>query len=78
MAKTKTHYEQVPVTLAKEIIARQLEAPRAFLVTCGICGTPVELEDCKIDERGDAVHEKCYVSGLRNRSARRATTCSTR
>jgi len=29
---------------------------------CWICGTPVPLEDCKIDEQGRAVHENCYVA----------------
>jgi hypothetical protein len=28
------------------------------------CGTRVSLEDCKIDEHGEAVQEKCYVSKL--------------
>jgi hypothetical protein len=31
---------------------------------CWLCGTRVSLEDCKIDEHGEAVQEKCYVSKL--------------
>ncbi|HEX3820271.1 MAG TPA: hypothetical protein VHW45_08065 [Candidatus Sulfotelmatobacter sp.] len=64
MAKTKTHFEQVPIALVKQIIAQQLEAPNAFLVPCRICGTPVGLDLCKIDEHGNAVHERCYIAGL--------------
>lgn len=29
---------------------------------CWICGKPCPLEDCKIDERGRAMHEECYVT----------------
>jgi hypothetical protein len=28
---------------------------------CWICGNAVDLETCKTDERGMAVHENCYV-----------------
>ena len=31
---------------------------------CKICGMPVCLETCKIDEHGRAVHEDCYVEKL--------------
>jgi hypothetical protein len=31
---------------------------------CWICGKTVELEDCKIDEHGLAVHEDCYVAKI--------------
>jgi hypothetical protein len=31
---------------------------------CWICGRPAELESCKIDERGQPVHEDCYVARL--------------
>jgi hypothetical protein len=29
---------------------------------CAVCGKPVSLEDCKVDERGDSVHEECYLA----------------
>jgi hypothetical protein len=29
---------------------------------CWICGLEVSLEDCKIDERGNAVHEECLIA----------------
>lgn len=28
---------------------------------CWMCGNPVALEECKTDEDGQAVHERCYV-----------------
>ena len=31
---------------------------------CWICHQPVGLEDCKIDEHGRAMHEKCYIAKL--------------
>jgi len=29
---------------------------------CWICGKEVELENCKTDEHGSAVHKVCYVA----------------
>jgi hypothetical protein len=29
---------------------------------CAICARPLELETCKVDEFGKAVHEECYLS----------------
>jgi hypothetical protein len=31
---------------------------------CCICGMPVQLSSCKFDERGQPVHEGCYVAKL--------------
>lgn len=31
---------------------------------CWICGYAVDLRECKIDEHGNAVHEKCYAAKL--------------
>lgn len=31
---------------------------------CSICGKALNLEDCKVDERGVAVHENCYVAKI--------------
>jgi hypothetical protein len=31
---------------------------------CAICGESVKLEESKADERGQAIHEDCYVSKL--------------
>lgn len=33
-------------------------------ILCAICACPVLLEDAKTDERGQAVHENCYVLKL--------------
>jgi hypothetical protein len=30
------------------------------IYTCWICGNRVLLEECKTDEHGKAVHERCY------------------
>jgi hypothetical protein len=41
---------------------------------CFICHQPCSLEECKIDEIGNAVHEKCYavkVTGPEHREQRR-------
>ena len=32
-----------------------------------ICHKPVELETAKTDERGQAVHEDCYLANLKQR-----------
>jgi hypothetical protein len=29
---------------------------------CWICGKEVSLRNCKVDERGRAVHEECYIA----------------
>lgn len=34
-------------------------------LTCYICGLAVELEVAKTNEDGEAVHEECYVEGIR-------------
>lgn len=32
--------------------------------TCCICGMPLSLEDCKVDEQGRAIHPSCYWAAL--------------
>jgi len=64
MAKAKTFFEQVPVALALQIAAQQDGSGLSGPVLCGICATPVELESCKINEFGQAVHGKCYTSAI--------------
>jgi len=63
MGKAKTHFEQVPLELAKR--AAQTASPA--VISCSICGKPVALEKCKIDEEGHAVHEDCYFNKLAGR-----------
>jgi len=33
-------------------------------ILCGICGHPVALETCKIDEQGLPIHESCYAAKM--------------
>jgi hypothetical protein len=43
------------------------------ITLCFICDQPCSLEECKIDEIGNAVHEKCYaikVTGHEHREKR--------
>lgn len=62
MEKPKTHFEMVPVELAKKVAMQEALLQRTRLVFCVICENPVALESCKTDEDGDAVHEACYIS----------------
>jgi hypothetical protein len=36
---------------------------------CWVCGKPVSLEECKIDEQGRAVHEQCYLTRMKQDSS---------
>ena len=67
MAKVKTFFEQVPVAIALQLV-EQDSSERSAPALCSICGTPVELENCKVNESGQAVHGKCYVSRIARRS----------
>ena len=40
---------------------------------CWICGKPVSLENCKVDEQGFPVHGECYVVRVALNSIRPAT-----
>lgn len=35
-----------------------------FVCICWICGKNVDLNTCKIDEFGEAVHEECYAARI--------------
>jgi hypothetical protein len=61
----KTNFEQVPIQLARKIAVGELSASNAALVLCTLCDDPVQLENCKIDENGKAVHQDCYVAEMR-------------
>ena len=37
--------------------------------SCWICGKELSLLDCKTDEQGRAVHERCYIARIRLNSA---------
>ena len=37
--------------------------------SCWICGKELSLLDCKTDEQGRAVHERCYIARISLNSA---------
>ena len=37
---------------------------------CRICGHPVTIASCTVDEQGSAVHEECHAEELLTRAAR--------
>jgi hypothetical protein len=41
-----------------------MTSPLPFSLICSVCHKPIHLETSKTDERGDAVHEECYVQDL--------------
>lgn len=61
---TVTTFEQIPIEEARRIAARESSASLTVTPHCAICGNPVPLQDCKTDDRGKAVHERCYVTVL--------------
>jgi len=44
--------------------AEEVSMALELVQLCWLCGTRVSLDDCKIDEHGEAAQEKCYVSKL--------------
>ena len=43
--------------------------PKAFSFPCPICNLPVLLETAKTDDRGQAIHERCYLLSVRLKHA---------
>jgi hypothetical protein len=75
MNSPRVQFELVPVYVAKQIAEKEVDSSLSRATRCVICGKPVEIERCKTDEDGDAVHEKCYVGKVTLtlcKSARRA------
>ena len=68
----KRYFEQVPLSVVKRKIAMNDDVmARTGSILCVICDAPVKLEHCKIDEDGEAVHDKCYLSKIaESRTAR--------
>ena len=62
MKMSTTHFEQVPITLAKQVAAQEIRLSSTHVSQCVICATPVALADCKTDESGAPVHEQCYLA----------------
>jgi hypothetical protein len=42
---------------------------------CVICKESVELEESKVDEHGQAIHEECYVSTLVGHKTTKQQNC---
>jgi hypothetical protein len=68
MAKPGTFFEQIAVEKVRKIAHVDLP-PGGPSARCRICGNAVAIEHCKTDERGQAVHEKCYFASLERPSA---------
>jgi len=62
MKKLKTHFEQVPIAVAMKVAREEALSSPTRYASCAICDAPVELERCKTDETGRAVHANCYVA----------------
>jgi len=60
----RTSFDQVPLELALKVAEREMMAATTMPTSCAVCGNPVDLESCKTDERGKAVHQKCYVAEI--------------
>jgi hypothetical protein len=81
MRKPATYFEQIPVQKVKEIVAtpeRQGIDSRAadrvsLALKCRICRKPVPVETAKTDDRGQAVHEECYIVSLTQKPATSTT-----
>jgi hypothetical protein len=41
-----------------------MSEPTFSLAICSICRKPIELEHCKTDDHGQAVHEECQLHML--------------
>ena len=54
-------FDQVPVELAKKIAVEEWNATHKNSLPCVVCGKLVEIDRCKTDENGKAVHEQCYL-----------------
>ncbi len=61
MSASNLKFEQVPVELAKKVARREKMSSVSGESVCSICGKAVKLEQCKIDENGNPVHDHCYV-----------------
>jgi len=64
MHDPKTESQQVPLEAVSELERGEARSSHSGRVSCVICGSPVSLEECKLDERGDPVHDHCYFNSL--------------
>jgi len=69
MAKRKrfginTTFERIPVEVARKIADQEKRHEVAGVHFCALCCNPVELEHCRTNEFGKAVHQDCYADSL--------------
>jgi hypothetical protein len=64
MRMQTTSFEQIPVALVKKLAEKEVALQSSCFIPCAICGKPVDLELCKTNETGNAVHGKCYVGKM--------------
>jgi len=50
--------------------------PAAIFPTCAICKKPASLETAKTDERGQIVHEECYLQKMKMKVVEAAAAAS--
>jgi len=53
-------------------------AERLTIFVCVICGKPVRLEECKVNDLGEPVHELCYAQKLKEETKKRKTSLDRR
>lgn len=44
---------------------------RLTTFVCAICGKPVRLEECKVNDLGEPVHQLCYAEKIKEESTKR-------
>jgi hypothetical protein len=66
------HWSIVP----QEVIPVTNPIPGPSLLVCAICDKPCDLETCKTDEHGNAVHEECVAAKFLQRSKTPSTSIS--
>lgn len=64
MYNAKTYFEQVPVEVARKAARAATPSSQSGQIPCVLCNSPVSLEECKVDERGNPVHDDCYIERL--------------
>jgi len=46
-----------------------MDSSNSLFMACRLCGHPVTIATCTVDEQCSAVHEECYAQELLERSA---------
>ncbi len=65
MSASNLKFEEVPVEVARKVAQREKMISVSRESECSICGKAVKLEQCKVDENGNPVHDHCYVRKVR-------------